>query len=290
MKFIHIINLKFSTLFLFLIIPGNICCASENVESKIVVEIDSSLQYIIQMQKEIKNIHPFLDMFHPIALAENSDLYIFDFDSSSRKYIYIKKTPIPFPMPKILRASFPLSSYNSEPSCVLTRDVFDSKNGYVTIFHEFIHCSQYQICERKLKQTLIIAEEASKRNDYTWEISHPFPYEDSLFINDYSQFIEAINNDYDEAILEHRRKLRHHLKQIDFEYMVWQEWKEGFARLIENKILSVLLMEENHAGREKPYNRLTFYYGGSKFINYLIEKEPRLYINIELLYDRMINF
>ncbi len=31
-----------------------------------------------------------------------------------------------------------------------------------------------------------------------------------------------------------RRKLRKTLDRIDFEYMVWVEWKEGFVRYIEN--------------------------------------------------------
>jgi hypothetical protein len=37
-------------------------------------------------------------------------------------------------------------------ACVVTGEVFDSLEGIVTIFHEFVHCQQFETCERELKQ------------------------------------------------------------------------------------------------------------------------------------------
>ncbi|MEJ2629457.1 MAG: hypothetical protein P8078_13010, partial [bacterium] len=228
-----------------IIIILNVGYAKEDIDS-IFVSIDKNLDQLITYQKDIEHIHPLLKIFHPLALVEDNYFYIFDFDSLSEKYNYIKREPTSFPLPKRVRASFPLAGYNSKPACIVTQDIFNSPNGYVTIFHEFMHCNQFLMCESKLKQQLKIAREAEKRQDYSWELNHPFPYQDSLFVEYYSQFITALENNNDQAILKYRTKLKQYLDQIDFEYMCWAEWKEGFARLIENRIKSFLGLEENH--------------------------------------------
>ena len=58
-----------------------------------------------------------------------------------------------------------------------------------------------------------------------------------------------------------RRRLKQRLPQIEYEYMVWVEWKEGFVRFIENEIRSRIGIDANHSGKEQPYNRVTFYFG-----------------------------
>lgn len=121
--------------------------SEQNSDQTIISEVESALGRLITMQKDIKDIHPFLNQLHPIAIVEDDYLYIFDFDHLSRKYRYQKKEPVPFPMPKGIRASFPLSSYGGKPSCVVSRDIFKSLNGYILIFHEFIHCIQANTCE-----------------------------------------------------------------------------------------------------------------------------------------------
>jgi hypothetical protein len=264
--------------------------SDENSDTILIGEIDSSLQHLVEMQKDIREIHPFLNEFHPIVIAESGYLYIFDYDTLSGKYGFVKKELAPFPLPEKVKASFPLSVYDSKPCCIVTQDIFDSKAGYVTIFHEFMHCCQFLTCELKLKKDLKIAREAAKRNDYSWEISYSFPYSDSLFVEDYSGFMAALNNGNDEAISKYRTKLKQHLSQVDFEYLAWLEWKEGFARLIENRIQSYLGIEVNQYGKDKPYNRVTFYCGGSQFIDYLIQTNPDLYTNIDALFVKMLNY
>jgi hypothetical protein len=285
MKVKRISHVHFGILFVGAMI-FSVCRESENMDT-LFAGIDANLEKLVQFQKDIRDIHPFLKVFHPIAIVKDNYFYIFDFDSSSRTYGYIKKEAASFPMPKDIRASFPLSGYHSKPACFVTQDVFDSRNGFVTIFHEFIHCNQFVTCERGLKRQLNIARAADERNDYSWEINHPFPYRDSLFAGYYSQFIKALDDHDDQAILNCRTKLRRHLNQFDFEYMVWTEWKEGFARLIENRIQSHLGMEENQDGSHEPYSRVSFYHGGSKWIDCLVRKDPELFIHIEPLFDRM---
>ena len=87
-----------------------------------------------------------------------------------------------------------------------------------------------------------------------------------------------------------RKQLKKYLNQIDFEYLTWIEWKEGFARVIENRIKSSLGIEENYSGKVKPHNRVSFYYSGAKLIEYLVGKEPALYVDIESLFNKMYNY
>ena len=258
----------------------NFCLSKQATDQAIISQVDSSLHRVIEIQKEIKDIHTFLGV-------EEDHLYIFDVDTSDMEYRFQKKEPVPFPMPKGIRASFPLSCYDGKPACVVSRDVFDSLNGTIMIFHEFVHCSQFQTCESRLKETMEIARIAATNNDYSWELNHPFPYQDTVFVAEYTSFLDALSRNDHEDIKEYRIRLKRDLKQVDFEYMVWQEWKEGFARLIENKIRSKYGLAPNEYGIDKPYLRITFYYGGAKFIDYLAHVENDLFYDVELLFNRL---
>lgn len=152
-----------------------------------------------------------------------------------------------------------------------------------------MHCSQAEICESKLKNKLILGREGIDKNDPSWEINHPFPYENPEFEKIYSKLIEGIDINDKDTIIECRLRLREILNQADFEYMVWQEWKEGFARFIENKIQSKLKLNINNYGLQKPYNRVTFNVGGAKIIQYLSQDNNDLFSNIELLFDKIMN-
>jgi hypothetical protein len=72
--------------------------------------------------------------------------------------------------------------------------------------------------------------------------------------------------------------------------MVWVEWKEGFARFIENEIRSRYGIEANHSGEEPPYNRVTFYYGGEMFIRFLNRDDRERLRDVEELFKRMFTF
>ncbi len=264
---------------------------SQNQDSNnLILNVDSALITLLEIQDKIKPMHPFLSQLHPVVISYTGNLYIFDFDTLTKKYGFIRKVSSPVPLPDEVRASFPLSSYENKPSCIVTLDIFNSLAGYTTIFHEFIHCTQASTVEYQIKSSLKIAQEAAEKNDYSWELNHLFPYQDSVFTDYYTSFIEAVNENDERRIKAIRGDLKEYLSQVDFEYMVWQEWKEGFARFIENKIRRELDIEENHFGENRPYNRVTFYYGGELFINYLIQKDEELSTNIESLFEHMYNF
>jgi hypothetical protein len=256
-------------------------------DDRVISHVDSALGRLVQMQKEIKEIHPFLARLHPVAVVEEESLFIFDIDSTGTSYRFQRKEPVPFPMERGIRASFPLFSYGNRPTCIVSREVFDSTKVYATIFHEFIHCTQALTCENNLKQELHVARAAAAARDYSWEINHRFPYNDTGFVEAYSRFLRALGDRDARALLQSGRDLKHRLARDDYEYMVWVEWKEGFARYIENKIRRRYDLEQNPGGREQPYGRVSFYYGGEGLIAYLAARHGGIFPDVGELFGEM---
>lgn len=242
------------------------------------------LEKVFEVQESIQDIHPFLEKLFPIAIVENSHFLIYDTEPHNRQYVLARKVPTPIPIPQGVRAAFRLEDYDNRIVCVVTSDVFAEPDGYVTVFHEFIHCQQAEGCEQELRQKLGIARQAQEVNDYMWEISYPFPYTAPEFVQLYQSFL---NQQTLFEIESTRQRLRDTLKQHDYEYMVWQEWKEGFARFIENRIRHRLGLPGNHGGREQPFSRVVFYEGGAHYIEKLSVQETELTVQIEKLFDRM---
>jgi len=248
------------------------------------------LRKVPVFQSEVRSIHPICNHLYPLAIAENDTFYIYDIDTTTQQYHFVKKTPTPMPIPEGIRASFPLSDYHNEPACIVTPEIFASRDGYVTIFHEFVHCYQYETCEPELKAQLQIYQEAMAATAYSWEINYPFPYADSQFVDLYAGFLAALNQGNANQISLARKQLYQYLALKDYEYMVWQEWKEGLARYLENQLQQRLGLELNRNGSQKPYRRVTFYAGGARFIEHLLEREPGLSRDIKGLFYRMLNY
>ena len=253
----------------------------------IVAVVTASLQKLTQLQGEIADIHPYLQHLHPVAVVEGDSLFIFDVDSTQHAYSFRTKLPAPFPMPRGIRASFPLESYGGKPTCVVSREVFDSMKGYATIFHEFVHCTQFLTCENELKEGLSITRAAAQARNYSWEINHPFPYEDPGFVRDFSGFLQALAGQDTGDIRRARRSLEHHLSAVDHDYLTWVMWKEGFARFIENEIRARYGLEANHGGKDQPYNRVAFYFGGEQFIRHLIRNAQGRPVDVRQLFSQM---
>jgi hypothetical protein len=125
-----------------------------------------------------------------------------------------------------------------------------------------------------------------ERKEYSWEINHPFPF-DSLFLTNYKLFIDALSAGDEVKAGEYRKMFKETLSNIDFEYLIWQEWKEGFARYIENEIRAYAGTKENTGGIDYPQDRVVFYYGGSQFIKFIISREPEAKTNLKLLYNKI---
>ncbi len=246
-----------------------------------------SLAKLISLHHRLGCVHPALEKCYPVAIVEGEKFLIYDLDQSQGIYHFKKSAPIPMPIPQGVRAAFQLADYGGRIACVVTPEVFDSIEGYVTILHEYVHCFQYETCEQELKMTLDIAKQAQEKGDFMWEIEHPFPYTAKAFIDAYPDFLAALRAPDFPAVSRIRQWLNMYLGRHDFEYMLWQEWKEGFARWVENRLQAHLGLDINNRGSEPPFSRITFYAGGATFIEALYRREPTAVNDLMKLFNQM---
>ena len=244
----------------------------------------SQLQQIFTLQQQIQDIHPFLKKLYPVAIVKDEQFLVYDVAEASSEYHFAGAFPTPMPIPQGVRAAFHIEDYSNRVACVVTDDVFEEEGGYITIFHEFLHCQQWNTCEMRIKENLKIAQQEWAKGNQMWEINHPFPYEDEDFLRLYQAFFQT--NTLAEA-MSIRTELHRLLPQMDYEYMVWQEWKEGFARRTENLMRARLGIRLNQGKNLPPYDRVTFYAGGEHFIDLIAAEEPTLVEDIEALFGRM---
>ena len=245
------------------------------------------LQELFSLRQQFADIHPFLARLFPVAVVEEEMFHVYDHDG--REYQLAARLPLPIPVPEGVRAAFPLEGYEDRVVCVVTGEVFDTPAGYVTIFHEFVHCGQFEGCEPALKVSLAIARRAKAAGDFMWEIDHPFPYADPAFVEAYTALLAALREDDSGGVQAARRRLRRYLSPVDYEYMVWQEWKEGLARFLENKMQRRLGLPVNHGGAQLPYDRVVFYEGGARLIRFLEKEEPEVSRDGERLFKQMMS-
>lgn len=244
------------------------------------------MQKIFDIQQKIQDIHPFLQKLYPVAIVKDNHFLVYDIAPKTDAYRFIAAYPTPMPVPQGVRAAFHIEAYDMRMACVVTEDVFTEYAGYVTIFHEFLHCQQFNTCGMRLREDLKIAQKAKEAGDQMWEINHPFPYANTEFVRLYKAFLQTTT--LAEAV-PIRKQLREILNEMDYEYMVWQEWQEGFARRTENLMRARLGFRLNQGKNLPPYDRVIFYAGGEKFIDLITKEEPVLVEDIEALFGRMFD-
>lgn len=275
-------------LFSLFLVNSSISKNSIFIKDSVEIKYEASLQKIVKVHNEIKSFYKVLEHLQPIAIAENGNFYIFDADENSN-YKFEKNVPCTFTIPKRIRAAMPLEGYGLKSVCVVTGDAFDNPEDYIVIFHEFVHCVQFQTVESKLKENLEVYKEEMGKNNYMWEIAYNFPYEKEDFVKTYGDFLNALDKKDAEGIKTARGKLKVILSNKEYEYMTWQEWKEGYARFIENKLQKYFNYKINEYGKEGPYNRVTFYEGGAKYITYITENGFAPVNDLESLYKNILN-
>ena len=101
--------------------------------------------------------------------------------------------------------------------------------------------------------------------------------------------LKAIQRGDPERALAIQKALRQRLSQEDQEYMAWQEWKEGLARYLENKIAARFGLPENKGGLTTPFTRVSFYAGGEALIRMLVRQGPTAAADTESLFHRIAN-
>ncbi|EQB88592.1 hypothetical protein J2Z44_003586 [Clostridium punense] len=248
-----------------------------------------SLDKLCELHKTAKEVHHSLNNLYPVAVVRNNIFYVFDLDELGRKYEFVLENRSSITLPNKVLASFPLEFYDMKASAVISQDAFNSIEGYMFIFHEFVHCFQWINDEQEIRGNLILSKRAKEEKNYTWEITHPFPYEDKKFIEQTLKLCENLkNNDY-RKVLNYYKGMKDYLKDVDYEYMIWQQYKEGFARYVENLVRKKFLVESNSLEVTLPLSRECFYTLGSAYIDLLLSNNGNLQNNLKELFMFMFS-
>jgi hypothetical protein len=218
-----------------------------------------SLSQIVELHKEIKDIDISLEKLYPVAVVKNNIYFIFDLDQSGEKYEFRMEYPSGMEIPEGVLAAYVLEFYGMKRVVVISKTAFETVEGRSAIFHEFVHCFQWDEGEWDLRQTLTVAREAWEKKDSMWELNHPFPYRSETFINK----TRELDNGYDMG--KYHSEMKAELNEKDFEYMIWQEWKEGYARYIEDLVRERLGTNKNSNLLTPPFERPVFYRIGSRY-------------------------
>jgi hypothetical protein len=219
-------------------------------------KIELKLASIFTYKSAATEIHKLYLEDYYIGIGLSKELHIFK--EQNRQVFYLTTIELPMDIPKGTRAAFPIEEL-SDCCCVITPECLESSSGFVDILHEMVHCFQCRTCEDELKSTLKIHKRAVESGDYMWEINHAFPYGDS----DFNRLVQNISAwDYD-SVVGSLSVLSAKLSVFDYEYMIWQIWKEGFARYVENLIRKRYEIAENTGGiSSERLCRTSFYYIG----------------------------
>lgn len=249
---------------------------------KNIIEYRCLVDRIYSLHDKIKDLDASLECLYPIAIVDNNVYYVFDVGQKGNSYEFILQHPAPAWLPDGVMAAFPLDFYDDKIAAIISAKELANPDNDVTVYHEFVHCYQWDNFEQKIKQKLAIA----KQNliNPMWEIDHPFSYEDDVFVSSTTELNDAKQLD---VFKKYHEKMKKHLSVTDFEYMVWQEWKEGYARYAENLIRENQLMKKNTQDLLAPYDRVSFYEIGSRYIELLIKNDDTLKMDLEKLFYTM---
>jgi len=262
-------------------------CATKGTNMKI-SKWETELKQITQMQQSAREVHPLFNKLYPIALVEGEEVYIFKVEGGEYTFQVKKKSSRPYP--NQIRAAFPMQENEFKMTCVVSPDALNKQSERILIFHEFVHCYQMESCEMELKENLSIYTKAMAEKDYMWEINYSFPYDDMEIRNLYKKTATLFEQGKIELAKIARADLMNLLTDEEKQYMVWQEWKEGFARFIENELRMYFRSENNDYGWDQDFSRITFYAGGERMIRALVSQNIELQSDLKVLYDEMVGF
>jgi hypothetical protein len=238
------------------------------------------LDHVLELQTRVSHLHPIFEQRFPVVVLEDQLLEWFDPTDSG--FTWRKSSKAPEWLCNPIQAAFPLEG---TMACIMDSESLRGLDGAITVMHEFVHCYQFETCETKLKSQLEIAQYAMQSEQYAWEIEHLFPYTNREFEQLYTEQLRQSLEP--KRASDIRAALRRILEPMDFEYMQWQEWKEGSARYFENIIRRELDLPLASSRSTPPFDRVSFYAGGEALISLLIEKQPDFRLDLERLFGAM---
>lgn len=239
------------------------------------------------VQQQCRQIHGSLNQLYPIAVVENNVFYVFDVTEKNEPYQFMLEYPSPMRLPEKVFAAFPLYFYGNKASVVVSAGELANPDNDSILLHEFVHCFQWNQCEQRIKNGLRIEKLNKEADNSSWELVYPFPYDKDAFLS-LTEQLEGIPPETGlSCYREYHANIKKWLSETDFEYMIWQEWKEGSARYIENLVRQKLGLQKNNQPLQPPFDRVCFYEIGSRYIEALIRADEALIGDIEKLYYTM---
>ncbi|MBN2852089.1 MAG: hypothetical protein JXQ23_05065 [Clostridia bacterium] len=125
---------------------------------------------VFQVYNQIKILDNSLSKLYPIAVVDHQVFYVFDFDELLQKYVFVLENQLPgISMPEHILASFPLEFYGGKPAAIITEHALSSTSELINVFHEFVHCHQYEFYEMDLRKNLEIAMINKKSDNFMWK-------------------------------------------------------------------------------------------------------------------------
>ncbi len=244
-------------------------CAS-NVE-KGVVQLEK-LSEITNIWQTAKEMHPAWQSLYPVCLIDGGDYTLYRADERGN-WQKVDEGDIGMKLPKGVKAAFPLPFGDHEMACILDTDCFSTKEDMAIVFHEFVHCYQFATCEQDIKATMRVAQQ-NKHTGGMWEIEYAFPYDNELVGKTYLLMTDAAKDGNRDEVIRLRKTIRENVSEQDWEYLCWQEFKEGTARFLQNELSERLDAKPALSSRLLPINRVSFYEGGEMVIRLLMQDDP----------------
>ncbi len=239
-------------------------CASQTEKQ---IKHLQKLTEITEIWQTAKEIHPAWAKLYPVCLIDGKKYTLYTPDENG-EWKLTGAGIYPNPLPKGIKAAFRIPVNNYEMACVLDTNSFSTKEDMTIVFHEFVHCYQAYSCEEDIKSGLKVAQE-NQDTGGMWELQYPFPYDNELVGKTYIEMTEAAKRGDRDEVVRLRRIIQQNVSEQDWEYMCWQEFKEGTARWLQNVLSERLGAKPATSGHSLPINRVIFYEGGEMIIRLL---------------------
>ncbi len=241
------------------------------------------LHPITKMWQTAKTMHPAWEKLYPICIASGDDFYLYQ-PSSNGTWTLTKTENRSGQVPKEIRAAYPVDFADNQIVCVIDPSVLANQKQIITVFHEFVHCYQFNTCEFSIKDSLQVNQDAMAQKNWMWELNYPFPYDNIKVTKTYLTMIAAAKQGKVKQVGILRGKLRSLLTKQEWEYLSWQEFKEGTARYLQNELNAKYGYPRATSSHQKPLNRVIFYEGGDYMIRMLLKSNPDMINDLPALW------
>ena len=243
---------------------------------------------IIKIHDSVKNIHVSVEKLYPITVINDGYFFVFDKNEIGDKYELRRKVETSVVVSNDILTAFHLDFYDMKPSVVISKDMLVNPGNDILVLHEFVHCYQLENGSLEIRNGLSIQGQEMAKKNYNWEIDFPFPYNNEYFIDKTVELAGCFANGKYEDVIIYRNCMRTYLHKTEYEYMIWQLWKEGFARYVENLIRRELGLKLNGNVLRPPFGKVHLYEIGSKYVEMLIKKDKKLNDDIIKIFNEMV--